>query len=170
MKPVLLLLHAALRRLAELCMVALALLTLADVLGRYVFNVSVTGAVELTEILMVGVIFSGVVLATLAREHVAVDLLPMPFGRAGLQASRLLGHGLAAAVSALLAAVSWSQAESAREYADQTQMLNLPLAPVVYFMSAMLLVNALVQLGVLVVELRGGDVRAPAATDGAHDD
>ena len=156
MTTVLSLLHTALRRLAELCMVALALLTLADVLGRYVFNVSVMGAVELTEILMVGVIFSGVVLATLAREHVAVDLVPIPFGAAGRQASRLLSHGLAAGISALLGAVSWSQAESAREYADQTQMLSLPLAPVVYFMSAMLFVNTLVQLGLLLADLRRG--------------
>ena len=59
------------------------------------------------------------------------------------------------AVSALLGATSWSQAASAREFGDQTQMLNLPLAPVVYFMSAMLFVNALVQIGLLWSDLRG---------------
>lgn len=136
-------------------MVALALLTLADVLGRYVFNVSVIGAVEVTEILMVGVIFSGMLLATLAREHVVVDLLPIPAGRLGRRAALWLSHLTAAGVSALLGATSWSQAASAREFGDQTQMLNLPLAPVVYFMSAMLFVNALVQIGLLWSDLRG---------------
>ncbi len=149
MKHLFSLLQAALKRLAEFCMVALALLTLSDVLGRYVFNVSVMGAVELTEILMVGVIFCGIVLATLAREHVTVDLVPVPFGAQGLKVSRTTSHLLAAGISALLGAVSWTQAESALEYADQTQMLNLPLAPVVFFMSGMLFVNALVQLGMM---------------------
>ncbi len=154
MKPLLLFLQGVLRRCAELFMAALALLTLSDVLGRYLFNVSVIGAVELTEILMVGVIFCGVVLATLAREHVTVDLLPVPGGATGLRVSRGLGQLLAAVISTVLAVTSWTQAESARDYADQTTMLNLPLAPVVYFMSVMLFINTLVQLGLFVVDLR----------------
>jgi len=153
MKPLFSLLIAGLRRLTELCMAALALLTLADVLGRYVFNVSVMGSVELTEILMVGVIFCGIVLATMKREHVVVDLLPLPFGEMGARVANTATHLLAAGISALLAAVSWSQAESALEYGDQTTMLGLPLAPVVYFMSIMLFINTAVQLGLLYKDL-----------------
>jgi len=100
MKKPILFLKAALKRLAELCMAALALLTLSDVLGRYVFNVSVVGAVELTEMLMVGVIFCGVVLATQAREHVAVDLLPLPFGRQGKHVMRAVSHALVGSAAA----------------------------------------------------------------------
>ena len=149
MKGLLYLLRACLHRLAELCMAALALLTLADVLGRYVVGVSVVGSVELTEILMVGVIFCGVVLATLKREHVAVDIVPMPFGKTGERIASLFSHVLAIVISGLLAMVSWSQAESALDYADQTTMLGLPLAPAVYFMSIMLFANTVVQLGLL---------------------
>jgi TRAP-type C4-dicarboxylate transport system permease small subunit len=138
------LLTIALKRLAELCMAALALLTLTDVFGRYVFNVSVVGAVELTEMLMVGVIFSGVVLATQAREHVAVDLLPLPFGANGKRLMQALSHALAAGISALLGSVTWSQALSALDYGDQTTMLRLPLAPMVFFMSTLLFINACV--------------------------
>lgn len=137
-------------------MVALALLTLVDVLGRYVFNVSVIGAVELTEMLMVGVIFSGVVLATQAREHVVVDLLPLPFGAGGQRVMRAISHGLAAGISALLGAVTWSQALSALDYGDQTTMLHLPLAPMVLFMSAMLFVNACVHAAQLWADLKLG--------------
>ena len=110
----------------------------------YVFNVSVVGAVELTEVLMVGVIFSGIVLATLQREHISVDVLPLPFRARGLKlhdaASRLLAIG----ISLLLGAVSWTQARSALDFADRTTMLSIPLAPVVFFMSALLFCNALV--------------------------
>ncbi|MCC9164712.1 TRAP transporter small permease [Alcaligenes sp. MMA] len=149
MNCILSLLRAGLRRLTELCMVSLALLTLADVLGRYIFNVSVMGAVELTEILMVGVIFCGIVFATMAREHIVVDLVPVPGGDRGARVVHISSHLLAAGISALLAMVSWTQAESAAEYADQTTLLGLPLAPVVYFMSIMLFVNTLVELGQL---------------------
>lgn len=149
MSPVLTFLQAALNRVAEACLAALALLTLADVLGRYVFNVSITGAVELTEILMVGVIFCGVVLATARREHVGVDLLPLPRSPAWAAAIAAFGHVVAAAISILLGAASWEQARSALEYADQTTMLRLPLAPVVFFMSGMLFANALLQLALL---------------------
>jgi TRAP-type C4-dicarboxylate transport system permease small subunit len=127
-------------------MATLALLTLTDVLGRYVFNVSVVGAVELTEMLMVGVIFCGVVLATEAREHVAVDLLPLPFGAAGQRWMQTLSHALAASISGLLGTVTWSQALSALDYGDQTTMLRLPLAPMVFFMSTMLFINTLAHL------------------------
>jgi TRAP-type transport system small permease protein len=136
--------HSAMRRLASLCLVALALLTLADVVGRYVLNYAIVGAVEITEFLMVGVIFAGIVLATLAREHVTVDLLTVrtqgPLQRAQKAVSNLLATG----ISLLLAAATWSQGASALDFGDRTTMLGLPLAPVIFFMCAMLLVNALV--------------------------
>lgn len=137
-------LQKLLRRLAEACIAALALLTMADVLGRYVFNVSVVGAVELTEVLMVGVIFSGIVLATLEREHISVDMLPLPLGRRGHRLHDVASRLLAILTSLLLGAVSWSQALSALDFADRTTMLAIPLAPVVFFMSALLFCNALV--------------------------
>lgn len=154
MKPLLLLLQTMLKRMAEICIAILALLTLADVLGRYFLNISVVGAVELTEIFMVGVIFCGIVLSTVAREHVAVDLLPLPFGRLGARIFHSVSQLIAAAICAVLGAASWSQAESALDYADQTTMLNLPLAPVVFFMSIMLFINTAVQLGLTWLDLR----------------
>lgn len=148
-------LQALLRRMAELFIATLALLTLADVLGRYVFNVSVVGAVELTEVLMVGVIFVGIVLATLAREHVTVDLLTLGFGPRGRRLHRCATHLLAAGISVLLATVTWSTARSALEFGDRTTMLGIPLAPVVFFMSVMLFINAGVQLLQLWIDLHG---------------
>ena len=137
--------QTALRRMAELCLVALALLTLADVLGRYVFNVSVVGAVELTEMLMVGVIFTGIVLTTAKREHVAVDLLTVGLGPRGRRVQQAASHLLAIVISLLLGTVTWSQGLSALESHDRTTMVGLPLAPMIFFMSVMLFLNAIVQ-------------------------
>lgn len=136
--------HSTVRRLASLCLVALALLTLADVVGRYVLNYAIIGAVEITEMLMVGVIFAGIVLATVAREHVAVDLLTVRMNAPVRRLQKIASNLLATGISVLLAAATWSQAVSALDFGDQTTMLGLPLAPVIFFMSAMLLVNALI--------------------------
>ena len=145
-----------LRRLAEATLAALALLTLADVLGRYVFSFPVRGAVELTELLMVGAIFSGIVLATQRREHVVVDLLALP-QRSGLRRLQQgAGIALAAGISALLGAVTWSRALSALDFGDRTTILGVPLAPMVFFMSAMLWLNALINAAHLWEIVRGG--------------
>ncbi|MCK5099138.1 MAG: TRAP transporter small permease, partial [Desulfobacteraceae bacterium] len=50
-------------------------LTFADVIGRYIFNNPITGALELTEFFMAIVIFLGLVLLTAEEGHVTVDLL-----------------------------------------------------------------------------------------------
>lgn len=134
----------ATRRLASLCLVALALLTLADVIGRYVLNYAIIGAVEITEMLMVGVIFAGIVLATVAREHVTVDLLTVRMQGPALRVQKITSNLLATGISLLLAVATWSQGMSALDFGDQTTMLGLPLAPVIFFMGAMLLANALV--------------------------
>jgi TRAP-type C4-dicarboxylate transport system permease small subunit len=154
-------LHGALRRLAEVCMVALALLTLADVLGRYVLSMPIMGAVELTELLMVGVIFSGIVLATGKREHVAVDLLALALGPRAQRVQRSVSQLLAIVISLILGAVTWSQGHATLEYADRTTMLGVPLAPAVFFMSAMLFLNAFVQAGLFWLDTQ--------QTKGAHD-
>src|SRR6266498_1423959 len=107
--------QVVLRLAAGILLVGLALLTLLDVLGRYVFSMPVRGAVELTEALMVGIIFTGILLATQARQHVTVDLLTMTLGPRGRRIQQGFSLLLAVCVSFLLGAVTWSQAMSARE-------------------------------------------------------
>lgn len=137
------LLQPLLRRLAEVSLAAMALLTLVDVLGRYVFSFPVRGSVELTELLMVAVIFSGIPLATAAHAHVAVDLVTLALGPRARKVQTALAHTIALGASLLFGSVTWSRAMAALEFQDQTTMLGIPLAPMVFFMSVLLFVNAL---------------------------
>lgn len=139
----------ALRAAAAIFLFALALVTLLDVLGRYVFSFPVRGAVELIEAIMVGTIFTGIVLATIAHQHVTVDLFAMKFGQRGRRIQLAFSLVVAGIVSALLGAVSWTQARAALEFGDKTTMLGLPMAPQVFFMSAFLFLNAIVYLAQL---------------------
>lgn len=137
------LLQPLLKRMAEISLAAMALLTLVDVLGRYVFSFPVQGSVELTEMLMVAVIFSGIPLATAAHAHVAVDIVTLALGPRTRWLQTVLAHSIALGASLLFGSVTWSRALAAREFQDQTTMLGLPLAPMVFFMSVLLFVNAL---------------------------
>ncbi len=133
----------ALRRIAEASLAAMVVLTVADVLGRYLLSFPIVGSVELTEMLMVAVIFSGIPLATAKGGHVSVDIVTLALGSRTRKAQAVLAHLVATASSLLFGFVTWQRAWAALELRDQTTMLSLPLAPMVFFMSVLLFVNAL---------------------------
>lgn len=145
-----------LERVAELSLAAMALLTAADVLGRYVFDLPIIGSVELTEMLMVVVIFSGVPLATAGGGQISVDVVTLAVGPKTRWVQALLAQLVAAATSGFFGVVTWGRALGARALGDETTMLALPLAPMVFFMSVMLLLNALWHAAQLGRALRAG--------------
>ena len=61
--------------LAGLALLAIMLLTFLDVSGRKLLSQSITGSLELTELLMVVVIFGALPLVSLKGEHVVFDSL-----------------------------------------------------------------------------------------------
>ena len=57
-----------------LMLAGLVLLTLADIVGRYWFNSPISGAFELTQIMLAMLIFLALPLTTFGGEHVEVDI------------------------------------------------------------------------------------------------
>ena len=107
----------------------LAGLTVVDVVGRYVFNAPLSGAFELTQLMLGALVFAALPLTTIAGEHVEVDMLyglsPAPARRA----MRLLGALVSAAA---LWVIAWRLAVHAQRLAvdgTMTNALSLPLAP-----------------------------------------
>src|SRR5690606_3966395 len=134
------------RRIAEISMFSMMCLTMLDVAGRYLFNFPVIGSVGLTELLMVGVIFSGIALSSSVRGHVTVDLIAMALDGRVRRFQRLLGEGISLVIMAMLAVVSWSKAAEVADYGDRTAVLLIPIAPAAYFMAAMLTLTTLYHL------------------------
>jgi len=132
-----------LKALVVASLAAMSVLTVIDAGGRYLLNRPVAGSVELTELLMVALIFASIPLVTAARGHVVVDsfsgLVPSHFRRA----QQTLAHLLACGISVLLAAVALKKAASVADYGDMTPMIGIPLAPFVYLMGTLLALNAL---------------------------
>ena len=131
---------------AAVLLFGLMVLTTADVVGRYLFNSPLRGAFEITELLLLALIFAGLPLASRADEHVTLDFIDMALGeRSRLLLRRLvdLGCGL------LILGLAWLvfvKAGRIAGYGDTTEVLRLPVAPFVYFMAIMVAVTGIVHV------------------------
>lgn len=120
-------------------------LTFADVVGRK-FIVSIPGSLEITELLMLVVIFVGLPLASLKGEHVFFDLLDqfLPEGLRRIQA--VLANAICAALLLGAAWLVWGRAGRTASQGDITAQLQLPVAPFHYMAACLLLLTGLMHL------------------------
>ncbi len=121
-------------------------LTLVDVAGRKAISTSVPGSLELTELLMVLVIFAGLPLVSLRGEHVVFDSLDPMLKAWVRRAQGLVVDLLCAAALAGVAWLMWVKAGNMLAYGDTTAQLKIPQGPFVYAMSTLCAVTALVHL------------------------
>lgn len=131
---------------AAMALFGIMWLTLFDVTGRKFLNNSIPGSLEITEILMVVVIFGALPLVSWRSEHVVFDTLDpyIPLWLKRLQ-GRLV-HGLCCATFLLMAYLLSLRARRFAEYGDVTIHLQLPLAPVAWLMAGLLMATGLVHL------------------------
>jgi len=129
----------------------LMMLTTVDVIGRYVFNRPLLGAFEVTEMMLAALIYCGLPLVSQRREHIVIDTFD-PFMAPRFK--RVLDVIAEVLCSASLFGLAWlilGRARRVAGYGDTTDVLHLPLAPVVYLMATMLLVAALIHLWLIFV-------------------
>jgi len=129
---------------AALILFSLVLITCVDVVGRYFLDRPLTGAFELTEVLLAALVFAALPLTTERREHVEVDLLTTALGP---RARQLLSAFAGLFSAALLATFAWRLATHAmRSAADGavTNALEIPLAPFGFLAAFSCLVSAVI--------------------------
>src|SRR5512141_3099317 len=76
----------------------LMLITFADVVARYLFNFPLRGAFEVTELMLLVLIFAGLPLVSHADEHVTMDFIDHMLPETLLRALERAVHALCAAV------------------------------------------------------------------------
>ncbi|MBN9373728.1 TRAP transporter small permease [Hydrogenophaga sp. YM1] len=132
--------------MAAMALFSIMLLTLVDVTGRKFFSHSVPGGLEVTEILMVIVIFGALPLVSWRGEHVVFDSLDafIPSGLRRIQ--QRVVHLFCAIAFAWMARLMLLRADRFLDYGDITVHLQLPMAPVAWMMALFLFVTALVHL------------------------
>jgi len=100
------------------------LLTTADVSGATSSTGPLRGAFEITELLMLALIFAGLPLASRSDEHVTLDFIDMLLGRRGRQLLRRLIDLVCGAIILALAGGCGCKAGKIAAYADTTEVLR----------------------------------------------
>jgi TRAP-type C4-dicarboxylate transport system permease small subunit len=131
---------------ASAILFAMMLLTFVDVVARYVFSRPVRGAFEVTELMLVVLIFAGLPLVSYADEHVTMDFIDRLVGpRARARLERGV-HVVTTAIMAVLAWLVWLKADRIWGYRDATDVLRIVYGPFVYFMAVMIGLTGLIHL------------------------
>ena len=128
--------------LAALALFAIMVLTLVDVGGRKLLSTSVPGSLELTELLMVVLIFAGLPLVSLAGEQVILYSHDRWLQAGVRRVQQALVDLLCLGALGGLAWLMWLKAGQMASYGDITAQLKLPLPPFVYLMSVLCAVTA----------------------------
>jgi TRAP-type transport system small permease protein len=131
---------------AAILLFGMMVLTTADVVSRYFLNWPLRGAFEVTELLLLTLVFAGLPLASRAGEHVTLDFVDALLGA---KAQSLLRRAVELACGVIILGLAWrvwTKAGKIASYGDTTDVLRLPVAPFVYFMTIMVAVTGVVHL------------------------
>jgi TRAP-type C4-dicarboxylate transport system permease small subunit len=156
------LLETACGILAGLALFAIMVLTFLDVSGRKMLDHSITGSLELTELLMVVVIFGALPLVSERGEHVVFDSLDGLFGDAIKRIQRGLVHLLCAAALLGLAWLMWSTGADFVASGETTAQLKILKAPFIYGMGLLCGFTGLIHLSMMFNPLDHDDAEGGA--------
>lgn len=112
-----------------LCLVAMMVVTVADVVLRYIFYAPIRGALDLSKMLLLLTVFSAVPYCAYLRGHVAIDLF---VERLGTRARRGIAGLVAMPGILILGILSWQSinaASLASLLGSATNLLGIPFAP-----------------------------------------
>ena len=132
---------------ASAILLAMMLLTVVDVVARYVFSRPVRGAFEVTELLLVVLIFAGLPLVSFSEEHAVMDFIDRIAGAGAQRWLRRAVEAASAAFMLLMAWLMWIKAERIWAYRDATDVLRILYGPFVYFMVFTLALAGVIHLG-----------------------
>jgi TRAP-type C4-dicarboxylate transport system permease small subunit len=109
-------------------------LSTADVVGRYLFNKPITGVFEITEFLMLIIIFSYLALTQSSKSHINVDIL-VPHLPTKLQLIiERFNHLLCLCFMILITLMGVEKAIELKEVGEASTLLKLPNYPFAYFL------------------------------------
>jgi TRAP-type C4-dicarboxylate transport system permease small subunit len=136
---------------------AMMLLTTTDVVGRYLFNKPLTGAYELTEFLVLILIFSFLSNAQAHKDHVSVDLIFTRFPKKFRFVVNLFNHIICFVLMVLITWMSLLKALELKEVGEASPNLVIPDYPFVFFLVIGCLVLCIEYLRDLILIVSGNE-------------
>ena len=131
---------------ASIILLAMMLLTAVDVVARYLFNRPLRGAFEVTELLLLVLIFAGLPLVSFTNEHAVMDFIDRVLGRRALRGLEAAVELVSALLMFFLAWIVWIKADRIWAYRDATDVLRILYGPFVYFMAVALALAGVIHL------------------------
>jgi len=131
---------------AALVLTGIMMVSVVDVIGRYILKLPLPGSSEITEILMAVLIYAGLPIVSLRRSHICVDLLDHVVPPRIRPVRNAMVGILSAAVLAVIAWRLWVYADQIRLSRDVTEYLKLPQAPFAYFLSVLAALAAMIEI------------------------
>jgi TRAP-type C4-dicarboxylate transport system permease small subunit len=131
---------------ASAILLAMMLLTVVDVIVCYVFSRPVRGAFEVTELMLVVLIFAGLPLVSFSEEHAVMDFVDRVTGARAQRLLRRAVEAVSAAFMLLLAWLTWLRADRIWAYRDATDVLRILYGPFVYFMAVTLALAGVIHM------------------------
>jgi TRAP-type C4-dicarboxylate transport system permease small subunit len=135
-------------------------LTFFDVLGRKFLSNSIPGSLEITELLMVVVIFGALPLVSERGEHVEFDSLDPYLPRAVRRLQAFFVHLLCGVVLLALGWLMWREGGQFMQTGETTAQLRILKAPFLYGMGVLCAATGVVHL------LMMGKVEPPRSEGG----
>jgi TRAP-type C4-dicarboxylate transport system permease small subunit len=135
--------------LAGIALFAIMVLTFLDVGGRKLLDNSITGSLELTELLMVVVIFGALPLVSERGEHVVFDSLDPYLPPFLKKIQRALVHLLCAVALIALGWLMWQTGTDFLGTGETTAQLKILKAPFIYGMGVLCALTGVVHLGLM---------------------
>jgi TRAP-type C4-dicarboxylate transport system permease small subunit len=114
-------------RLAAAAMVILMMVTVADVLLRYLFNRPIPGSYDLVESMLVVFVFHSMPAAFFGRLNIVIDVIDPAVGERGTRALIHIADVLSVVCLGLLFWAMLGPAEQAYQYGDRKTELLLPM-------------------------------------------
>lgn len=147
--------YKALALVAALGLLSLMILTGIDVFERYVFNHSLPGSAELTELILAVVVFACLPAATARQEHVVTDAIEPWLSERGRKIQIPICHLAAVIALGCIGWRIWIVAENLSSYKDSSSFLKIPLAPFAYFMGATAIFSAVISASLFIGSILG---------------
>lgn len=130
---------------------AMMLLTVVDVVGRKFVGIipgfqPVPGSYELTEFILVGLVYSALGYAQIKGDHISIDVLTSRFPK---RAQNILDTVVYLVSAAMAVVVSWRGFAHGRrliEQGDHTAVLHIPVYPFLFLIGVGMLIFALALL------------------------
>ena len=132
--------------LCVISLTALVLITVIDVLGRYLLSLPLPGTTEITEIILGALIYIGLPYITRFEEHVTVSLFANYFSNSIRKIQKIVVNFMVSIILFIITRQLYLHGLDLNIYNEITTFLEIPKAPIAYMMATLSMIASIIAL------------------------